>query len=160
MVKLILVFSVFISINSNTDNNEEEDESLLNTITKPLFIEYYNKFFVENNPLPEISELYKENPDYFKLLAAKLVETLPERFPLKMVQDIFDKDRIMKAVEEMKTRNLTVDQYNEEKRKNIEEDLRQKELEKLKKREELEKQKNRQKKETEAGSFGILIYIK
>lgn len=157
-LKLILIFSAIILIKTSTNpkENQEEEELMENALmSKSQFIEYYNNFFVENNPLPEISELYKENPDFFKLLAAKLVETLPENFPMKMIQNIFDKDRIMKAVEEMKNRNITVDQFNEEKRKNVEEALKLKELEEKKKREELEKQRIQQeKKVVDGGSFG------
>jgi len=92
----------------------------------------------------EISEIYKENPGFFKLLAAKLVEALPEKFSLKLIQKIFDKDSFMLSVEEKKVKNMTVDQYNKEKRKNDKLEMRQKELEEKKKREELENLRKQQ----------------
>lgn len=152
VIKLTILFLFALLIKSSNNQGDEEENSL-QTITKTQFIEYYNNFFKENNPLPEIAELYKENPDYFKLLAAKLVEALPERFPLKMIENIFDKDRIMQAVEEMKNRNITIEEYNKEKRKSVEEALRQKELEELKKKEELQKQQKKEQRIIEGGDF-------
>jgi len=150
--KILLILSIIILINSKSESEQEleENQKYNQLISKSQFIEYYNNFFVETNPLPEIADLYKENPNFFKELAAKLVETLPDKFPIIFIENVFDKDKIMLAVEEMKLRNITIDQYNSEKRQAIEEVIKIKEEEEeIKKKKEEEEIKKKKKEELE-----------
>ncbi len=167
LLKLLIIILLIES--SNSKNNKEKDlskdESKHKTITKYQFIEYYNKFFVEMNPIPEIADLYKENPNFFRLLLSKLVESLPEKFPLHYVQKLFAKEKIIQAVVEMKDGNITNEQYYAEKKMKMEEPIKLQEEEALKKKK--EKEENESKKANEhsrliyRGNFGnIFISIK
>lgn len=113
MITIVIFFFFFLIRgneqvkNSNKHKNNNKEKSNAKYISKPQFIEFYNKFFVESNPVPEVAELYKEHPDFFRQLAEKLVKTLPDTFPLDLVKNILnmDKDEIMKAIEEIKASN-------------------------------------------------------
>ena len=129
-VKNIFIFLISLTLLTNILSNQGEK-----TITKENFITFYKNFFKENNPLPEIAELYKDKPNFFESLGEQLVKDLPNEFPIEYVKDMFNSEKINKAIEEMKEKNLNIDQYNEMKIKE--------KVEKLKKEKEAE-QKNKE----------------
>jgi hypothetical protein len=79
--------------------------------------------------MPEISELYKDDPNFFKSLREKLVEKLPDKFPIEYVKDIFDKDKLMATIDEIKKKNITIDEYKKKQKEDIEIIIKEKEEE-------------------------------
>lgn len=138
LIKISLL--ILLSINtilSNKNNQQDLNDNPL--ITKEQFLKFYNEFFVESNGMPEIADLYKDDPDFFKSLGEKLSERLPEKFPLNYIKDIFDKDKILATIEEMKSKNISLEDFNQKQKEEIAQKVKLEE-ERIRKEEEKKKE--------------------